>query len=229
MSLAQISERTGLNKSTILRLNSVLIENRFLFRDPLSKDYRLDVGLFEVARRVGFDGRLAALSMPYLEKLTSFTQESSGVFVRVGDSRMCIAQFESSSDLRFSSTEGMRYPLHRGASGKILLAFATADARAGILSQVFADEGHDGSERDELLEELERVTHRGYARSDGEVTPGARSLAMPVRGRSGLVIGALNVAGPTVRFSVDGAVIAFMESLARELSVEMGLSDTSSR
>ncbi len=48
-------------------------------------------------------------------------------------------------------------------------------------------------EPEALLAELERVGAQGWALINGELDPGLRSIAVPVRRRDGTVVAALNV------------------------------------
>ena len=56
-----------------------------------------------------------------------------------------------------------------------------------------------------LRAELDRVREQGWSVVDGELEPGLRSIAAPLRGRDGGVIAALNVSTSATRDSVDPA------------------------
>ena len=47
------------------------------------------------------------------------------------------------------------------------------------------------------------VRERGYAVEDEECEPGIRCVAAPVRGADGVVVGAIGIAGPTQRLSLE--------------------------
>ena len=53
-----------------------------------------------------------------------------------------------------------------------------------------------------LERELKKVRMRGFATNNEEVHMGVRSVAAPIRNFNGEVIAAVNVAVPTIRFSL---------------------------
>jgi IclR family pca regulon transcriptional regulator len=57
--------------------------------------------------------------------------------------------------------------------------------------------------RAQLERELERVRAQGYAIVDQEFEPGLRSVAAPIRDRSGAVVAAVNLALQASRTSVE--------------------------
>ncbi|MGQ3383165.1 IclR family transcriptional regulator domain-containing protein [Glutamicibacter sp. TV12E] len=59
--------------------------------------------------------------------------------------------------------------------------------------------------RQDLLSELVRVREDGFAVLDGELETGLFSLSVPVRHRSGALLGAMAAYGPTERMKLLGA------------------------
>ena len=60
---------------------------------------------------------------PSLERLGRASNETVSLYIRMGDQRVCIEEFESGQEIRDSQTVGLTAPLHVGAPGKALLAF----------------------------------------------------------------------------------------------------------
>jgi IclR family pca regulon transcriptional regulator len=58
---------------------------------------------------------------------------------------------------------------------------------------------------DELRAELERVRTQGWALVDQELEEGLRSIAAPIRDRSGAVVAAVNVSAHASRASTEAA------------------------
>ena len=52
------------------------------------------------------------------------------------------------------------------------------------------------------MAELERTRKRGYALTEAELEPGLGSVAAPVLGPDGTVLGAMNISVPLARVSV---------------------------
>jgi DNA-binding IclR family transcriptional regulator len=67
---------------------------------------------------------------------------------------------------------------------------------------------------DRLREWVAEAAARGYAVSHGEREQGLSAVAAPVLGRSGSVVAALTLSGPSVRFD-DERVAAFAADLVQ--------------
>ena len=111
LSLSALVQATGLTRATAHRLAVALEVHGLLARDP--------AGRFTLGPRLtGLD--LPALSRPALEALRDRTGESTQLYVRRGDLRLCVASLESPHGLRTIVPVGVSLPLHVGSAGKIL-------------------------------------------------------------------------------------------------------------
>ncbi len=110
-SLAGLVEVTGLSRATAHRLAMALEVHRLLGRDG--------AGRFVLGPRLtGLD--LPALARPALEALRDATGESTQLYVRRGDRRLCVASMESPHGLRTIVPVGMSLPLDVGSAGRVL-------------------------------------------------------------------------------------------------------------
>ena len=182
MSMAALAEATGLTRPTVHRLAQALVGHGLLGRDDRG---RLRLG----GRLVGW-GSLASRSLglaqvaaPVLEALLAATGESTQLYVREGDRRVCVASAERTSGLRDTVPLGASLPLTAGSGGAVLLAWAAdADRFPEVPAPRLAD-----------------VRSRGWAESVGEREPGVASVSAPVRDANGTVVGAISVSGPVER------------------------------
>jgi len=111
LSLAGLVDATGLSRATAHRLALALQLHGLLGRDA--------AGRFTLGPRLtGLD--LPALARPALEALRDATGESTQLYVRRGDRRLCVASLESPHGLRTIVPVGMSLPLDVGSAGKIL-------------------------------------------------------------------------------------------------------------
>jgi DNA-binding IclR family transcriptional regulator len=111
LTLAGLVQRTGLNRATAHRLAVALEVHGLLGRDG--------AGRFTLGPRLtGPD--LPALARPALESLRDRTSESTQLYVRRGDRRLCVASLESPHGLRTIVPVGMLLPLDVGSAGKVL-------------------------------------------------------------------------------------------------------------
>lgn len=181
LSLAQISQRTGLYKSTILRLLQSL--------EAFDYVRRLENGSYALGSapiRLGALARKglhpAELVMPVLRDLVQATSESASFYVRSGDMRLCAYRVDSPRSVRDNVQVGQLIPLNKGAGGHVLREFESV-SRAGI-------------ERG-----AKRLVHLTRGERDSETA----AIACPVFGPEMKLEGALSISGPINRFD-DKAV-----------------------
>src|SRR5690606_22227638 len=85
---------------------------------------------------------------------------------------------------------------------------------------------HTVTDEDELRAALKQVAAQGYSVVDQELEEGLRSVAVPVRDKSGAVVAALTVCANSSRVGIDEMVADFLPTM-REAAA--GLSAVLSR
>lgn len=177
LSLAELSRRTGLHNTTVLRLARTLALSGYMVQKE-EGTWRLGAaaGWLGARYQAGFD--INDVVEPTLRKLSAETKESASFYVREGDVRSCISRIEGPQSVRHHVRIGMRLPLNLGAPGKVILAFS----------------GIGG-------EEYETIRRRGYHMSMGERDREVSSVAAPVFGLNWRLLGSMCISGPTARLS----------------------------
>jgi DNA-binding IclR family transcriptional regulator len=125
VSFAEIHQQTSLPKSTVHRLVLALEMHGFLRRDA---DGRVVTGTRFVT------GMLPQIAEPILRRLTEETGESSQVYVRRGEHRLCVAAVESPQELRTTVGVGTLLTIERGSAGRVLSGDGNALKRGWIQS-----------------------------------------------------------------------------------------------
>lgn len=175
LSLAQLAERTGLVKSTIMRLAVSLEAFGLLARLPDGR-YRLDAECLRLGSAYQGAFSLSDHVMPALERLAAETGETASFYVPHGTERLCLFRVESSHRLRTHVQPGDLRPMDKAASAEVLRRFRTA-----------CFDGH-------LDEDLPLFT-------SGITDPHVASMAVPVFGTESRLIGALAISGPATRLT----------------------------
>jgi len=215
--VSDLSRRLGIGKSSVHDALAMLREYRFVDRDPAGR-YVLGLRAFEVGaatvnQRVGPD--LA----PLMERLAYATSEAVSLAVMDDDAALIVQRFESSHVLRADMRLGTRMALHASASGKVMLAQLTG----AELERLYPDESLPRvalatvSTKAALTDELEQIRAAGYAVNRDELVEGISAVACPVFERTGALLGALSIAGPTARFD-PGQWIGALLDTAGEMS-----------
>jgi IclR family pca regulon transcriptional regulator len=124
---------------------------------------------------------------------------------------------------------GSRLPAYCTAMGKVLLAYREPAALRSLLERT--DLARRGPKtitaREQLTVALGRIRETGVGVNDEELAPGLRSLAAPVRARSGEVVAAVSIAVylTNANASVDALQARLEAPLRRtvgEISAKLG-------
>lgn len=200
LTLAQLAERTGLYKSTIIRLAETLAGHGYLVKEA-DGSYQIGPKPFLLGARYQSSVIPAEWVLPVLRQLVDATGESASFNVRHGEHRVCLLRVDSPHLIRDHTQPGDIRPLGKGAAGRLLLAFERPD-----------DPSH-AALRDALI-----------ARSVGEIESEMAGIGVPVFGADGRVRGVLTVSGPRSRFTAE-AVRGIDEALlgaGRALTARIG-------
>jgi len=201
LTLTEISERTGLYKSTVLRLAASLENAGFLVRHS-DKTYGLGAELMRLGSIYVRSFRLEDHVRPVLQGLLHDTGESASFFRREGDHRICLFREETLHSVRDHIREGDMLSLAKGAAGHALTRFDTQQI-----------------ERKEFVKRLAQLPETSSGERDKETA----AVAAPVFDATGLA-GALSVSGPITRFGTADArrMTPHLLKAARDLSARLG-------
>jgi DNA-binding IclR family transcriptional regulator len=184
-SLAELVDRSGLPRATAHRLAQALEVHRMLVRDEQGR-WRPGPRLAEFANAA--PDILLTAATPVLSALRDATGESTQLYLRRADERICVAASERSSGLRDTVPIGSALPMVAGSGAQVLLAWEPPESVLPLLPRCrFSGRT------------LAEVRRRGWAASVAEREPGVASVSAPVRDRGGRVIAAISISGPIER------------------------------
>jgi DNA-binding IclR family transcriptional regulator len=196
LSLADISERTRLAKSTALRLLASLQhfglvqrieERRYTLGREVARLYGIYIGSFS----------LDAAVLPALRSLVERTKESAAFHIRQGDKRLTLYRVDSLQPVRDHGRAGDVFPLDRGSGGRVLLAFSGAK---GAL--------------------YDKIRTEKVAALIGDRTPELAGISAPVFRTGGEIVGAVTLTMPTTRFNKKH--VAAVKKAAKTISSALG-------
>lgn len=200
MRLSDVSHQLEVSKSSAHMLLATLVEHSFVDRLP-SAHYRLGFGAFEVGLAVSEEARFGTLTEP-MKELADHCREAVSLAVPRGTEAIIVQRFESSQVLRAEIGIGTRMPLHGSASGKYLLAHMSEAEVDRLYPGATLPEStaHSLRTKAELKKTFPRTLANGYATNESEYVEGVNGIAAGVRDRSGKLLGAVSIAGPSSRF-----------------------------
>ena len=208
VSIREIVDSTGLAKTTVLRLVSTLEQSGLLW--ATATGYMAGPGLWRWAHLAQRSWELPPETQRSMRELAGRHRETVNVYVARDIFRVCIAQQESPQPLRHVVHVGDELPMWAGASAKVLLR----DANATLLDRIARSSPYGPRHSKRLQEWIDEAAAQGYAVSHGEREDGLSAVAAPIVGRSGTVVAALGLSGPSVRFT-EGRVGEFAADLKR--------------
>jgi len=213
LTLSEVARATGLTRAAARRFLLTLVDLGYV---------RTDGRLFALSPRVldlGY-AYLSGLSLPemaepHLERLVAEVRESASVAVLDDEDVVYVARVATSRIMRVTINIGTRFPAHCTSMGRVLLAWLPPGDLDAYLGRV---EFHRFTPNTitsptALKTELEKVRAQGWAMVDQELEEGLRSIAVPVRERSGRVSAAINISSHASRTTPESARLDLLPPL----------------
>lgn len=211
LTLSEVARRTGLTRAAARRFLHTLVEIGYVDADGR---------LFSLRPRVlelGF-AYLSSISLPelcrvHLQRLASRVDESVSVSVLEGTDVVYVARVASSRIMSVDLGVGARLPTYVTSMGRVMLAWLPPDRLDAHIGELRPLTRYTITDREQLLEELGKVRAQGWAMVDEELEEGLRSIAAPIRDRSGNVVAAVNMSTAARRGSAETIIAELLPHL----------------
>ena len=164
MTLSEIVDKTGLNKTTAKRLLSNLTYRGYLETNQKAKSYRLGLRLFELGGVVFSSFSLREEATRYIQDLQKETDAIVLLGTKIENELVYVDKIENQGMIRISSEIGWRRPLHYGMLGMTLLAYTSVNKVREILENTPLEAHTQNSitDMDALSLRLEKIRRDGY-------------------------------------------------------------------
>ncbi|MFF4834683.1 IclR family transcriptional regulator C-terminal domain-containing protein [Streptomyces sp. NPDC001315] len=194
LTLTEVAKATGLARATARRA-LITYEHLGLVAPGPDRTFTLTPRVLGLGFPPLSRTTLPRLAAPHLRALADLLHEPTALAVLASDTEIqYTAGAVASRVLTVDVTVGSRLPARSTSLGRVLLA--------------------DVPDRPEVLPaELAEVRARGYALVDEELESGLRSIAVPVRDRTGRAVAAVNVATHAARRSLEECVTQVLPEL----------------
>lgn len=202
LGISELAGTLGLTRSTTHRYVATLARLGYLDQDAATRKYRLGSRVLDLGFSMLGSMELREIAGPYLRRLTDATGYTSNLAIRDDTDVILIDRVRGRPGryhhLEFTLHVGSRLPAYCSATGKALLAFLPRPDLEHLLDRVdLIQRGPNTlAGTGALLAELDQVRRTGIAVNDEELERALRSVAAPVRSRSGEVVAAVNVSIP---------------------------------
>jgi DNA-binding IclR family transcriptional regulator len=227
LGLSDVAGSLGLARGTAHGILRTLQLVGFVEQDKESGKYQLGAALLHLGTSYLDVNELRSRSINWADPLAARTGEA----VRLGtllDRQVLVVHhvFRPDDTLQVRDV-GALLPAHASAMGKVLLAYDSQAASAVSEGGLEAYTRRTVAKATDLDHALTQVREQGWATEIEEMHAGEASLAAPIRGYGGLVVGAIGITGPLERLC-DGrgqprvALVGHVRNAARAISRDLG-------
>ncbi len=224
LGVSEIARATGMSKAVAHRILTTFVDSGLLLYEPSTRRYLLGPAAATLGARALDVSPLRRMARESLVELQRVTGETATVSARVPGGRVYLDQVEGTHEIKMTVDLGKRFDLHSGSSGRVILAHLSDEEQNDLLTRplprLTATTIVDSAA---LREILRTARERGACRSTGERQEGAGSVAAPVFGADGSVVGSVSVCGPSYRMTdeacdrYESLVVQAAQSVSRAL------------
>ena len=222
LTIAQISHKTGIPRAAVRRCLYTL--KRLGYADSEANNFFLKPKILSLGYSYLSSTPLTVSAQPCLNGISRALNESCSLAVLDNEEVLYVARSATSRVMSIALNTGSRLPAYCTSLGRVLLASLPEEAMQRYFDTVklraYTERTVVSVAR--LREILSEVRVSGYSVVEEELEVGLRSIAVPVRGASGIVHASLNVGAQATRVSTRQMEEEFLPALlkgAQELSV----------
>jgi DNA-binding IclR family transcriptional regulator len=204
LNLAEIAAATAMTKSSAQRCAHTLERLGYLRRDLHVKRWVLSPRSLSVANAYLTGHPLLEQATPHLVDLNQASGESVSLSEPDGTEMVYIARFPSRKRFFIHMPVGHRLPMYCTAAGRAYLSALPPDEASHIVarSALRSITPTTTTDVDRLLALIDDARKTGYAWADQETYRGDLSIGAAILGDDGRPVAAVNLSGPTSRWSL---------------------------
>jgi DNA-binding IclR family transcriptional regulator len=226
LGIVEIARSLDLAKGTAHGIVRTLHHVGFVEQDESGK-YQLGAALLHLGTSYLDVNELRSRSINWADPLAA----RSGEAVRIGtilEGKVLVVHHVFRPDDTLQTLDvGALLPLHASALGKVLLAYDSAAAGAALRGESERFTRRTVTTPRMLARTLVEVRETGWGVEVEEFTVGEASVAAPIRGYGGLVVGAIGVSGPVERICDSRGrphpkLLGYVRDAARAVSRDLG-------
>ncbi|MFE4541024.1 IclR family transcriptional regulator C-terminal domain-containing protein [Arthrobacter sp. NPDC056727] len=200
LSVAEVASLVGITRTAARRFALTL---EYLgYTGQSAEGYTLIPGVLAIGDAYLRSNPLPDAAHPHLDELVRAVGETASLTVLHKRRVYYAARVAADRIVTANITVGTSVAAHRTATGRVLLGGLAPDELEDYLSSM---EASPGFEPGYVRERIEEARGRGWTVADQELTPGIRSVAVPLHDPEGRIVAALNIAAHATR--VDTQVL----------------------
>ncbi len=224
--ISDISQRIGLNQSSIHRLLNEMKDFGYIRQDNKGT-YQLGFKILKLAGVVLESIKVKNIAMPYLEEFSAKTNCITTLGVLENYEVIYLGRVESPSITKRYFHLGIHRPAHCTSIGKVLLASKIQQDPDYLPDDFKLSANTDKTITDvrELKEHLKKAALDGYATDLCEFAKGIHCFGIPIRDSTGMTIAAMSATGDARYLTLERIEELLPEAIAiaNKISFNMGL------
>ena len=217
LTVSEVARRLQRTVSEIFRMILCLEQRGYLAQSPNKDRYHLTLRLFRLAQEHPPTKRLVTEALPTMHSFAQSVRQSCHLGIVDGGHVVILAQVDSPESTGFYVKMGSKVDLMHAATGHVILAFLSEDARELVIEE-WRRETKKRKPLD-LEEHLERIRARGYERRASYEAAGITNISFPILNVQGQAIAGLTV--PYFKRLEDKIGIAELVKSLREASQQI--------
>lgn len=230
LSFLELQKSLGFNKTTLYRVLSTLIDNRYLAKDERGR-YELGLNIFILGNRLSKEHHLIKVATPFMKELSQSLGLTVHLGILDGMEVIIIHKTEPNRLIKMVCQIGGSLPAHCTSQGKILLAYSPKETIQRVIDRNGLQRytPHTLCTTEGLLRELETVRNQGYAVDNAEHEKNIRCIAVPIFDETGKIEAALSAAGTVIDIPDEETIRKIVDRLKEirdRIRREMAYADT---
>ena len=215
MTLSDVAERAGITRAGARRILLTLQTLGYVASD--GRRFRLSPKILNLGYSYLSSLDFWSFAEPIMEALVERVHESCSASVLDGDDIVYVLRVPTRRIMSINLGIGSRLPAYAASMGRVLLAALSEPELDAYLAHTARRPYTKLTvhEAEELRRTIAEVRTQGWALVDQELEEGLRSIAVPLRNRSGRVVAALNISAHASRVSVARMTAELLPELQR--------------
>ena len=222
LTVSEVARSLNRTVSEIFRMLLCLEQRGYISQSANREKYQLTLRLFRLAQEHPPTKRMVTEAFPVMHSVAYKLRQSCHLGVIDGGHVVIVAQVDSPDSTGFYVKMGSKVELMHAATGHVILAYLTDDARWRVLEE-WARETKRKRPAD-LDSHLAKICRRGYERRASYQVAGVVNVSFPVFGAYGEPVAGLTV--PYVKLTEDHVsisdVVRVLEEASQEISEALG-------
>lgn len=228
MTLAEMAAATGVTKSAAQRSAHTLEILGFIRKDAFTKRWVLTPKTLDLAYAYLAGNSLVEHATPHLLDLNHACGETVNLSEPDGNDMVFVARFPSHKRFFIHMPVGRRLPMYCTASGRAFLSVLPEEEALRHVENAAIQRftPHTVTDHGRILELVREAREHGYAWSDQECYRGDLNIAAAILGAHGRPVGAINISGPTSRWTLEDLRLQLAPLLMETARAISGMSRT---